>query len=190
MTLQDYLTDVTYKVPTATTLSQTSLISAVNDARLEISSVCNIGLTILPVILTAGTNSYPYVVNSTLTQTGLRRIWVYLGNERYEIPRQPMGEYPLSGFQAYPAYYYLEGQSIYFYPIPSSDLTTDWEVVSIPTPLVNLADIEIYIPPIYLLPTKVLIASYVAVMDNKLKLSQVFRERYMTLVASFGKGAL
>ncbi len=190
MTLQGYLTDVGIKVPTAVTLPQTSLISAVNDARIELASTCDLGLTIENVTLVTGTGSYPFIATTSLTQTGVQRMWVYIGTQRYQIHRRAMGLYPIEGYQGYPDFYYLQNQNVHFYPIPSADIVTDWEILSLPAPLVNITDIESYIPAVYILPTEMLIASYVALIDNKIKLSQEFRMAFINLVSSFTKGSM
>jgi len=188
MTLNDYINEALLRVPTAITLPQATIISAVNDARSELSLITNPALTITGVPLVAGQMSYAYPTSSTYTVTGIKRIWVYLGTERYEIKRRPMGKYEISGLQAYPAYYYIENGSVYFYPVPSSDYETDWEVSSIPNPLVNTTDTESYIPAPYIYALNFLIAAYVSIYDTKVQLSQAYRQMYQNFLGSLNKG--
>lgn len=188
MTLQDYINDVLIKVPTAINLPQANIITAVNNARTELASTCNLGLTVVNNPLTAGQMSYPFIVNTTYTQIGVKNIWIYLGTDRYKIPRKTMGSYPIQNFQGYPTYYYLQNQTVYFYPIPADAYSSDWEILSIPSPFVNLTDTESYIPLAYRLPLEILVASYTAMLDNKVALAQEFKKSYEGMILKFNRG--
>ncbi|HEM55972.1 MAG TPA: hypothetical protein ENO30_04325 [Thermodesulfobium narugense] len=183
MTLQDYINELSNYVPTQSTILTPTLITAINQARKRIALESGCQTQIYSFNLKAGVNSYPY---SSLTINNLPilnviKAWVYIGTIRHPLERKRMGYNPLANIQSYPAYWWQELQTVYYYPTPADSYQAEWLVSTQIPQLVNMTDVET-LPTIYHEAVKVCAARQVALADGNVQLAQVYDNDYKSLM--------
>ena len=188
MTLQDYLNAIVRWVPTVSSVATADQIAAINDARVELAAVADINSQIQNTSLVVNQGAYNFLTPTGATMTGVKKIWIYIGDIRYVIPRRTAGNYPLANYNGYPLYYYMATGVVNFWPAPSQAFSSDWEIDTIPADLVNTTDTESYVPAIFQRPLIKLISSYGALLDNKVSLAQVLRKDYEVMMSSLARG--
>jgi hypothetical protein len=196
MVLQDYYNQVIEDVPTAAALDPQSVYDAINRARRRVASETDAALALYTFNLIPGTWNYPYTATIVegCSLIAVRKVWIYIGTVRY--PLGPCGdgrsskkfEYPYANFQSWPIKWWKSEGSIYYWPVPASNYTTDWICVKMPNTLSNIRDVDNDIPYQYFDATCLLANKYTAIKDGNLQLAAGFEELYQQAMAVLPRG--
>jgi hypothetical protein len=178
MTLQDYINGVANYVPTAPTLSQTVLISAINSARNRVLLDTGALNQIYSTTLQGGLNTYPFPSINGLQVSSIFKVWIYIGTMQVPLRREKIDYNPLTTIQQYPYAWWTQLDTIYFYPTPATNIATDWYVgiTRIP-PLVNLTDTET-LPQEYWDAVQACAARQTALADGNMQLASAYDGEY------------
>jgi hypothetical protein len=163
------------------------LIDYINEARNRIceDSKCLRSLQ-TGISLTAGQELY--AVNAILPAVAFQvvdimGISLYWGNTRFKMNYLPFTSFDaqLRAWQAYqsrPVYFTRMGATqVYVGPIPDQAYITDWDVATIPAPLVNLSDAEV-IPPPFQDPIQYYACYKAKFKEQSLGESKIFKDEY------------
>lgn len=190
MTLQDYFNLVLQFIPTAATLPVGSVYNAINMARRIVAAQSDATLTLYNFDLTAGDWDYPYPTVESCQIISVRKVWLYIGNERYQLDRKPIGSYTLSGFQSWPVRWWVKENTVYYYPIPAQAYSTDWKVTLLPLTLVNASDTDSQIRYQYSDAVTMLACKYTALSDGNISLAQAYEEMYRDVLEKLPRSTL
>ncbi len=194
MTLQDYYNAILADVPTAATLTTSSIYDAINKARRSVAAETDATLDLYSFTLTAGTWNYPFpasVTASVLTGqiVAVRKIWYYLGTVRNQIPKELIGSYSMSNFQSWPVKWWTQQNKVYYWPIPAQAYPTEWLCQILPANLVNPGDAEV-IPYQYTDAIEALACRYTALKDGNAQLAGGFGQLYMELLGKLPRRSM
>jgi hypothetical protein len=174
--LNDYLTFISGKVPTYTSIPRNLVIDAINNARQQIALWSGCTKTNLTFNLTQGTNLYPLsTIFGSQILTGIISIWCWIGTFKYRLQKGSIGDYNWD-YQQYPTTYWIISQSLRVYPTPADNYPLEIYYTYQPTDLQSLTDTDNDIPQVLFQPTGYLASAYTAWADGNAQLGQLYEQ--------------
>ena len=192
MTLQDYYEGVLENVPTANTLNYQVVYNAINRARRRMAAETDATLALYNFTLTPNVWNYPYsgALVAGCSVISVRKVWLYIGTTREKIPKVKKFDYFYTNFSSWPVKWWVEGNSVYYWPNPAEAYQSDWQVAKQPVTLATLADVDNEIPFQYTDAAIFLASKYTAITDGNSQLADFFEQEYQRAMALLPRNTL